>query len=230
MKKIADNDLLKLVKSGGTFYGVYFCATGRNPTNGSLAFGRWEWFSEKNGLSFGTSRADAESLRRLTDAGYLTAAGATKGKCHRLTVNGWALARLQLGIDWEELETTFAKIRANVETSKICLPKSDPKIWLVQYDEPFDYEELHEHAAVLVQLGLVKRYVAVDGFIWGLSLVDGAALQTPDAVEIHDFKYEGEFLKAWLEGVHAGIAIGETKPPKETDNILPRLLPCSKWW
>lgn len=230
MEKLSDKDLLKLVEITGTFYGIYFCGIGRDRTHGAFAFGRWEWFAEKHGLSLGKSRSDAESLRRLTDAGYLTATGQTKGKSHHLTVNGWALGLLQNGITWTDLKKSLRRICANVEKSTITLPHSVRKIWIVQYDKPFDYEPLHEHAAVLIQLGLVRRYIDCDGFIWGLTTIDGATFPTPDAFEAHDCDREGEFVTVWLVGMAAGIAIAEGKPPKETDNILPRLLPCSKWW
>ena len=243
-----NDETMLLSRISGTVTALVWLPCGRTlPLVALRRVEHWLTAYGSAGLSFGRSKVEADTLRKLTADGLVESnAGRTKNSLHRLTWRGM-LATLPPDGDVDGAALiAFLRMIADMQSkSTITLPGSGTPILLgchllksagawfckansARYAE--DLTELENHLLPAMILGWITRYTDRTGALWALGITDSgrqAILNLPDLdVQIGDM-YDGD---AWLVGCGDGLRIfPQTNAPTWTRSTLTRRIPSSAW-
>ena len=250
------NDFALLLKIAGTYEGILNAPFSKQATVEEIQRAElWTHAACQFGLSASGNRADAVAMRRLVEAGYAEASGATQGRAHRLTVRGWFTAAAWLGYTPEGLRVLLNRVADHQSASKITLPGDkrqrlcmtwdlipeagqwmkkacrNAAVWKAYCDAAAIVEG---HLCSLIALFWLTRYVSTSGRFWAVTITDaGRAVlndwplfKIPQDVPSAD---SDTVFEAWQQGYEKGKTLVRTSPPDAVKNLIARLLPASQW-
>lgn len=208
---------------------------------------RWQTAYHMAGLTFARSTDDAIALRNLTEAGYLSGTGKTKGSIHRLTVKGLFTTCEADETPVKELRDTLARLATMEDESSFTMPGTTIKIipgfdpcptagrfWSCRNDDAAWEKYLAEFHAIdrtilpLIIAGWVRRYISTTGIQWAVCLTPEGrtVLSNWPNVKAEPMTHNSA---AWLSGWNSAAGYKKATPPPATGSILTRRLPDSEW-
>ena len=246
-----NDDTPLLCRCYGTAEALYWLPLLRPLGDTLHRVGAWQAAYRRRGLAFGTDRQTTEALRRLTNAGQLSAGGQTQGKAWKLTDAGVMAAMRALDLDPAESKSLLVQIAVAEDRSTVCLPGScyrlamawqiiptagawlgkasrSAKTWGAYQDR---LNALAARMAPLLVLGMAHLFTDGQGHLWGVKVTpEGrAALGAWPAAPAAMAADKEACFAAWEEGFDTGVEYAAKPPPPGYDNVVTCRLPASEW-
>jgi len=201
----------------------------------------WGHVARAEGLGIARNRQEAESLRRLADAGLLEAgAGGTTAKTHKLTWNGF-IASQELGglshaelIGWLDIIDSITLNDAPAMGYELC--PTAVAYW--EKDTPEskqDYIRELSHATLVLSvfqaMGWANLQTCNSGMLWQVKLTEAGRMAAKNPPESSAELSTGHDAEAWWAGYRQAEKWFPKKDvPSEFTACIPRRLSSGKAW
>jgi hypothetical protein len=239
-------DQTQLIEIYAQVEALFWMATG-HPCN---TWPGWSAAYQADGLQFGKSRGAVESLRRLVEAGLLSARGSTQGRTFQLTTAGVFTGFALTGHRPEEAAGWLEHIRDLEKKSATTLPGTDNtlvmgydlmdtagawwkkanktrKTWKAYQDE---LSLLNRILTPLLILNWLTKYADQDGRLWAVAITPQGRQALNEWPALQDLPDDDpECDAAFEQGFDSGISLYTRTPPTRFKNVVERYLPATDW-
>lgn len=215
----------------------------------STPWAGWQAAYKFEGLGFGSSRQDAECLRRLVASGYLVTSGMTQGKAFKLTRLGVVAGVAFAGTAESAIRDRLAQIVKLEDKSKVCHPGTDNQLvmgfelvpgagdWWKDASKTAAAWQVYTHnlcgtlatLSPLAMLGCIQMLPSRDGRIWGVHTTD-AGRELLDAWRPNAEAVENDdLIDAYCAGFDGGISRFNRQSPARFSGVVGCCIPASQW-